>query len=176
MIGYGAKELAEAFRTVRKNTIQIAKDIPEPQYDFTAARDTRTVRQMLAHVAASDRWQSMFHEEKRTSFEGLDFPTLMRQAIDDERKPRSKAELIALLQESGDSLATWMETLSDDFLAERVTMPPGAQPSSKTRFEMLLGIKEHEMHHRAQLMLIERIIGIEPHLTRQMRERMAART
>jgi hypothetical protein len=29
------------------------------------------------------------------------------------------------------------------------------------------------MHHRGQLMLIERILGIVPHLTRQMQERMA---
>jgi hypothetical protein len=39
---------------------------------------------------------------------------------------------------------------------------------------MLLGTKEHEMHHRGQLMLIERTQGIVPHLTRQMQERMAA--
>ncbi len=43
----------------------------------------------------------------------------------------------------------------------------------KTRFEMLLGVKEHEMHHRAQLFLIERMIGIVPHLTRARQERMA---
>jgi hypothetical protein len=29
------------------------------------------------------------------------------------------------------------------------------------------------MHHRAQLMLIERQLGIVPHLTRQFQERMA---
>jgi uncharacterized damage-inducible protein DinB len=39
---------------------------------------------------------------------------------------------------------------------------------------MLLSTKEHEMHHRSQLMLIERMLGIVPHLTRQMQERMAA--
>jgi uncharacterized damage-inducible protein DinB len=38
---------------------------------------------------------------------------------------------------------------------------------------MLLGAKEHEMHHRAQLMLIERQLGIVPHLTRQRNERIA---
>jgi uncharacterized damage-inducible protein DinB len=52
---------------------------------------------------------------------------------------------------------------------------PGAQPAAKTRFEMLLGTKEHEMHHRGQLMLIQRMIGLVPHLTRVMQERMAAR-
>jgi uncharacterized damage-inducible protein DinB len=38
---------------------------------------------------------------------------------------------------------------------------------------MLLGPKEHEMHHRGQLMTIQRMIGLTPHLTRQMQERMA---
>jgi uncharacterized damage-inducible protein DinB len=47
---------------------------------------------------------------------------------------------------------------------------------SKTRFEMVLSAKEHEMHHRAQLMLVERMLGIVPHLTRAMQERMAAMT
>jgi uncharacterized damage-inducible protein DinB len=51
-------------------------------------------------------------------------------------------------------------------------MPPGATPASKTRFEMLLSVKEHEMHHRAQIMLIERMLGIVPHLTRDAQQRM----
>jgi uncharacterized damage-inducible protein DinB len=38
---------------------------------------------------------------------------------------------------------------------------------------MILSVKEHEMHHRGQLMLIERLIGIIPHLTREMQARMA---
>jgi uncharacterized damage-inducible protein DinB len=52
-------------------------------------------------------------------------------------------------------------------------MAPGMQPPAKSRFEMLLGAKEHEMHHRGQLMLMQRMIGLVPHLTRQMQERAA---
>jgi len=37
-----------------------------------------------------------------------------------------------------------------------------------------MSMKEHEMHHRAQLMTIQRMLGITPHLTRQMQERFAA--
>jgi uncharacterized damage-inducible protein DinB len=51
-------------------------------------------------------------------------------------------------------------------------MPPGSEPATKSRFEMLLSPKEHEMHHRGQLMLIQRMVGLVPHLTRQMQERM----
>ena len=54
-------------------------------------------------------------------------------------------------------------------------MPAPNNPPFKTRFEMLLGMKEHEMHHRAQLMVMERMLGVVPHLTRRMQEMMARR-
>jgi uncharacterized damage-inducible protein DinB len=38
---------------------------------------------------------------------------------------------------------------------------------------MLISVKEHEMHHRGQLMLVERMLGIVPHLTREMQARLA---
>jgi len=46
-------------------------------------------------------------------------------------------------------------------------MPQGSVPETKNRFELLVGVKEHEMHHRAQLMVIERLLGIVPHITRR---------
>ncbi len=66
-----------------------------------------------------------------------------------------------------------MEGAAEDFLAESVAMPEGATPPAKSRFEMILSVKEHEMHHRGQLMAAERLIGVVPHLTRAMNERMA---
>ncbi len=48
-----------------------------------------------------------------------------------------------------------------------------ANSGTKSRFEQLLGAKEHEMHHRGQLMLLEREFDIVPHLSRQAEERMA---
>ena len=53
-------------------------------------------------------------------------------------------------------------------------MPPGAGPEAKTRIEMLMSVKEHEMHHRSQLMLIQRLLGQVPPLTRQRQAQMAA--
>jgi uncharacterized damage-inducible protein DinB len=59
--------------------------------------------------------------------------------------------------------------LPETLLAEPVRQRGGA---SQSRFEMLLGTKEHEMHHRGQLMVMERLLGVVPHLTR---DRQAAR-
>jgi uncharacterized damage-inducible protein DinB len=90
------------------------------------------------------------------------------------KKPRSKDEILELLRGEGEKWAGWLQGISDGFLCEQVQMPEGANPMSKSRFEMILSVKEHEMHHRGQLMLIERVLGIVPHLTREMQARFAS--
>lgn len=172
---YGAKELAASFRTVRKNTITIAEEIAEQQYGFRAAPDTRTVAGTLVHIALSPRMQEQIHGvERRRSLEGFDFPAFMGKIKAEEQKPRNKAQIVAMLREDGERFAKWLDSLSDDILGETVKFPAGRTPPGKSRFEMILGVKEHEMHHRGQLMLVERIIGMVPHLTREMQARMAA--
>jgi len=171
MVPYGGKELAEAFRTVRKNTIQVAEDIPESSYGFVAAPEVRTVSRMLTHVAIATRIWEEIHKKRLTTLVGFDFFGIIDQFNAEEAKPRSKAEIVELLRTEGGQFAAWLETLTPEFLAETVTEPDGK--TEKTRFERLLGAKEHEMHHRGQLMLIERQLGIVPHLTRQFQEVVA---
>ena len=173
---YGGKELAESFRTVRKNTLAIAMDVPEDKYDFRPMPETRSVGELLAHIALAPTFQRKINaEERRTTLAGFDFPALMQRMIAEEKAPRTKAQVIELLTKDGDAWANWMEGLDESFLGESITMPPGGAPPSRTRFDMILSVKEHEMHHRGQLMLIERIVGVVPHLTREMQARTAAR-
>jgi uncharacterized damage-inducible protein DinB len=174
---YGAKELAESFRTVRKNTINIAQDLPEEKYGFRAAPNTRSVGELLAHISVAYNFQHQIHgQEKRSSLDGFNFPALMQRLVAEEKVQRSKEQVIEMLRDSGEKWAGWLDGLTDSFLAERVQMPAGMTPSSRSRFEMILSVKEHEMHHRGQLMLIERMVGIVPHLTREMQARMTAAT
>jgi uncharacterized damage-inducible protein DinB len=133
------------------------------------------VGQLLVHIALGTRFQQQIHQaEKRTALEGFGFPAFMQKMGVEEQQPRTKAQIIELLTREGEAWASYVEGLSDEFLAEEVSMMPGTQPAKKTRFEMLLSPKEHEMHHRGQLMLIQRMLGLTPHLTRQMQQRMAA--
>jgi uncharacterized damage-inducible protein DinB len=173
MTYYGGKELAAAFRTVRKNTIRIAEDTPENKYDFTAAPDTRSVRRMLVHIALSPGLQHHIHSNKINDLKAVNFPELIQKMIGEEAKPRDKAQIIALLRSEGEKFASFLESVSESFLSEQVMMRPGADPAAKSRFEMLLSPKEHEMHHRGQLMAFERMIGVVPHLTRDFQARMA---
>lgn len=172
MTYYGSKELALAFRTVRQNTIQIAEDIPEDKYGFQPAPGTRTVAQILAHIAMIPRFSRQLGE--RNSLEGFDFMKYRAEAEAEEKKPRAKAEVIRWLRETGEDFAKWLEGMPEESLKHVYTFPAGAEPPSRTRFDLLLSVKEHEMHHRAQLMLVQRMLGITPHLTRRNQERMAA--
>jgi uncharacterized damage-inducible protein DinB len=173
MTYYGAKELAASFRTVRKNTIIIAEEIGEEHYGFHPAPGTRTVAETLVHIAIVPRLTHQIHGiDHLSDMNKFDFLTFFGGLIMVEKEPHTKARVVALLKEEGDRFAGWLDGLSEDFLGERVTLPNGM--GEKSRFEAILGVKEHEMHHRGQLMLVERILGQTPHLTRDMEARIAA--
>lgn len=168
---YSAKQLADSMRIVRKNTIAIAEDIPETQYDYRPTPDSRSVRETLLHTASMMLFDFHVHEEqRRTSMEGFDFRGFFAELPTNEKRPLSKDEILTLLKDDGEQWSAWVEGLPETRLAEIVTRG-GAGPGGKTRFEMLIGTKEHEMHHRAQLMVIERLLGVVPHLTRNRQRR-----
>ena len=174
MQAYHASDLARSFRTVRKNTIQIAEEIPADQYGFRPAEGVRSVAETLAHLAVSTRFPHRFHSGRPTSVEFADFSAAMQRQLKEEGELTAKEQIVAALRHDGEEFASWLETLSDDALAEHIHFPAGMEPPSKSRFEMLLASKEHEMHHRGQLMVVERMLGIVPHLTRDMQARLAA--
>ncbi len=175
MTYYGAKELARSFRTVRNNTIKIAEEIPEEKYGFRPAEGSRSVAETLAHIAVMSRVPEQIHViEHRSSLVGFDFFGLMGKLQAEVKVPRTKAQILELLHAEGEKYAKVLEGASEAFLAEQVEYPEGMEPRVKSRFEMLIAPKEHEMHHRGQLMVIERMLGITPHLTRSMEERIAS--
>jgi uncharacterized damage-inducible protein DinB len=163
---YDGKDFARQFRVVRNNTLQIAQDIPESNYGFVPAPGCRAVGALLTHIAVAPRmWYEVHGKQRVKTLVGFDFVRLGSEVQAEEVKSRTKAEI-------RDKFAGWLETLTPEFLAEMIPVADGS--GTKSRFEQLLGAKEHEMHHRGQLMLIERNLGIVPHLTRQAEERMAA--
>jgi uncharacterized damage-inducible protein DinB len=165
--------MARSFRTVRANTIQIAEEIPEDKYGFRPAEGTRTVAETLAHVAAATAWPLDFHGARHTSVNFDMFMAGMQKALAAAAALTTKTQILDALRTGGEAFAKFLDEFPEEALGERVYYPAGMQPPDKSRFEMLLSAKEHEMHHRAQLMTIERLLGITPHLTRHMQERMA---
>jgi uncharacterized damage-inducible protein DinB len=176
MTYYGASDLARSFRVVRKNTLALAEDIPEDQYDFRPTPECRSVREILAHIAVSSQRSHRGHAvQKIATFVGIDWPTYIRERQEQEQQlaGSSKAQLIEFLLTDGEAWGAYLDTVPEAELAVLIPFSPPAEPPVKSRFEMLLSAKEHEMHHRGQLMVFERLLGLVPHLTRQRQARMA---
>lgn len=160
---YGPRQLADSMRAVRRNTILIAGDIPEPEFGFRATPATRSVAETLVHIAWLASFDRLLHEELHLdSLEGVDFPALLQRSEIEEKRSRSKPEILELLRTEGERWVSWVEQLPEPVLAERVGLPGGG---SVSRFEMLMGTKEHELQHRAQLTVMERMLGVVPRFT-----------
>ncbi|HEX7486519.1 MAG TPA: DinB family protein [Vicinamibacterales bacterium] len=176
MTYYGASELARSFRTVRKNTLIIAEEIPEEKYDFRPTPESRSVREILAHIAVSSQGNYRGHAVRKiTTFIGIDYPTMVKERLEQEKQlsMAPKAQLIDLLRTDGENWGRYLDTVPEEELAVIIPFSEPAVPRTKSRFEMLLSAKEHEMHHRAQLMVYQRLLGLVPHLTRERQARAA---
>ena len=172
---YGGKQLADSFRGVRANTITIAEEIPEDQYGFRPVPGVKSVAEQLAHIAVATGWQIEVHTAEVGHIDFAMFGASLARGAAEEQALASKSAIVAALKERGEQFASFLEGLGEAQLEQKVTFPPPVQPSEKTRFEMLLSAKEHEMHHRAQLMVYERMLGIVPHLTRRRAANVADR-
>src|ERR1039457_4103977 len=176
MHGHTAKDLGRAVCTARPHTIQIAEDIPAEKYGLRPAEGARSVAETLAHIAVIPEMQRRIHSDRMTDLTVEFFQTNMPLLMAEAAQLTTKFDIVKALHNEGEEFATFLEHLPDEALAEEVHLPPHVQRNVKTRFEMLLSVKEHEMHHRAQLMVVERMLGLVPHLTRQMQERIAQTT
>ena len=91
---YGPKELSNSMRTVRKNTILIAEDIPEKEYGYRPTPESRSVAETLIHIASLPHFDRFAHEEEHlSSLEGFDFEALIKRSESERsvRAPRQKS-------------------------------------------------------------------------------------
>ena len=175
MTYYGATELARSFRTVRRNTILTAEDIPADKYGYRPTPESRSVAEILSHIVLTSQGSYDMHVvEKIKTFIGVDFVARMKERAERERQLTAKADILAALRSNGEAWGTFLDSVTEDYLSFVVTFPEPLEPRTKSRFELILSVKEHVMHHRAQLMVIQRLLGLVPHLTRERQARMGA--
>ena len=125
---YGVRQLIDSMRAVRANTILMAGDIPESKYDYRATPVSRSIAETLVHIAWLGTADRVLHEEEHlATLEGFDFPTLLRKSEAEEKRRRSKTEILELLRAEGERHSRWVEQLPESFLS-------GARPAAGRRF------------------------------------------
>jgi uncharacterized damage-inducible protein DinB len=157
------EEFLSQWHDAREGLIKEVERIPEDKLDFRAAAETRSALELLYHVVESERM--LIDEICR---DDTDLRRLFTRPPDTEvRVVAQKDAIVALLRSS---LAASHEKVRR-FGAEKIEqLMTGLDGKQITKAAMLQFTLAHEMYHRGQLTVYQRLLGIEPALTEQFRQ------
>ncbi|MGH9768576.1 MAG: DinB family protein [Blastocatellia bacterium] len=156
------EEFLSQWRDAREGLIKEAERIPEDKLDFRATAETRNALELLYHVIESERM--LVGEICR---DDSDLRRLLTRSPDTEvRVVTTKDAIIALLRSSLASSSEKITRFGAEKLDQPITRFDGQQVSKMAMLQFTLA---HEMYHRGQLTVYQRLLGIEPALTEQFR-------
>ena len=158
--------LIEGWKEVRAGLIEEASQIPDDQFSFRVTTDTRSVAELLQHVVESQKL--LIGESCRPD------TNLMRQSFANHIKEYAP-EVGAIADKNGllELLRSSMETseacirAGGEKLKDSMRRFDGKELS---KLDFLSFAVAHEMYHRGQLTVYERLLSIEPALTRRFKK------
>ena len=164
-----AETIIALWKEARGGLIEEVEKIPEDQFSFRATPDTRSVAEVLQHIISAQKM--LVGESCRSD------ANLMRQSFADHIKEygagvnevTDKNGLIELLRTSMDEAAQCINSYGDKL--DETMMGMTGKPITKSAF--LIFAFSHEMYHRGQLTVFERLLSIEPAMTERFRRMMA---
>jgi uncharacterized damage-inducible protein DinB len=159
--------LVESWSEVRTGLIKEASQIPEEKFSFRATPETRSVVELLQHIVEVQKL--LIGESCR------DDTNLMRQSFADHIKEYAsdvagvtdKNGLLELLRSSMEPAEATIRGWGDG-LRQDMRHFTGKEMS---KLHVLNGAIAHEMYHRGQLTVYERLLGVEPALTQYFNKR-----
>jgi uncharacterized damage-inducible protein DinB len=161
--------LIETWREVRAGLIKEASQVPENQFSYRPAPESRTVAEILQHIVEAQKM--IVGETSRPD------PNLMRQSFADHIKEYAP-EVGAISDKNGllellrSSMETSEATLRSSYVDLNYTMRRFDQ-KEVSKLEFLNSAIAHEMYHRGQLTVYERLLGVEPALTQHFKKLFA---
>ncbi len=160
------QNIVESWREVRAGLIDEANQIPADQFSFQPAPDSRSVRQLLQHLVESQKFLVGEACRPDTNLMRQSFAENIKQYAPGVRDIEDKDDLLDLLRTSMDEAAEKLTAAADEL---RNTMKRfDGKEMPKLGF-MSFAIA-HEMYHRGQLTVYERLLKIEPALTTRFRK------
>ena len=160
------ENVIESWREVRNGLIDEANQIPVEKFSFQPAPDTRSVKQLLQHLIESQKFLVGEACRPDTNLMRGSFAENVKAYAPNVRDVDEKEPLLNLLRTSMDEAAAQLLEARDE-LKNTMKRFDGKE-LNKTAF-MSFAIA-HEMYHRGQLTVYERLLDIEPVLTQRFRK------
>ena len=156
--------LIQSWSEVRAGLIKEAAQISDDKFSFRATPDTRSVAEILQHIIEAQKL--LVGESCRPD------TNLMRQSFADHIKEYAP-EVAAVTDKNGliELLRASMETAEATIRGCGDGLQQTMQRFDRkevSKFDFLNFAVAHEMYHRGQLTVYERLLGVEPALTQQL--------
>jgi len=160
------ESIIESWKEVRNGLIDEANQIPADKFSFQPATDTRSVRQLLQHLVESQKFLVGEACRPDTNLMRGSFADNLKLYAPGVRDVDDKDALLNLLRESMDESASKLIAAGDEL--KNMMKRFDGKEMSKLGF-MSFAIA-HEMYHRGQITVYERLLGIQPALTTRFRK------
>jgi uncharacterized damage-inducible protein DinB len=160
------EKLIESWTEVRNGLIDEANQIPADQFGFQPAPDTRSVRQLLHHLVESQKFLVGEACRPDTNLMRNSFAENIKQYAPGVRDVNDKDALLNLMRTTMDEAADHLRNHAGEL--ENTMKRFDGKEMGKMAF-MSFAIA-HEMYHRGQLTVYERLLNIEPALTTRFRK------
>jgi uncharacterized damage-inducible protein DinB len=164
------EQVVDQWQDVRNGLIKEVELIPAEQMSFKPASESRSVIELLQHIVESQRVLAGEMCRDNTNFQ-RGFPAMMAEFAGGVKDATTKDALIELLRSSMEETKKNVLGFGDTGFEKMMTRFDGKQC---TKLTMLNFTVSHEMYHRGQLTVYERLLGIEPALTQFFRKMMSA--
>ena len=160
------EETLMAWEYVRQGTIEEVRNIPAGKFDFRPAPEARSVRELIRHILEGSMLMVGELPRPDTNLRRMPFPKLIKKYGAAAYRANTKQELIALLRSQ----------LKDGMRRFRATGDLGMwqymeqfDGSNASKFQWFHHAMTEEMYHRGQIVTYQRLMGIEPALTKKIR-------
>lgn len=160
------EEALEAWSYVRSGVIDEVENIPADRLDFRPEDETRSVRELVRHIAASGLMMSGELTRPDGDFTRQAFPDFIREYASHVDEHETRGELVELLRTSHDEGARKIREAGELHMLQHIRRFDGEEG---TRLAWMHHGISHEMYHRGQLTVYARLLGRVPALTRRIR-------
>lgn len=161
------EEALEAWEDARLGVIEEAENFPVGLFDFRPAPESRSVAGLLRHIMEVSLMMVGELCREDTDFRRLPWPELLELHAGRISGLERREELLGALR---DTLAEGMDRFREAGELHMLQLVERFDGLRGTRLAWLHHGIAQEMYHRGQLALYARLAGLEPALTRRIRE------
>jgi len=165
-------EISDSWKEVRNGLIKEVESIPADQFGFRAAEGSRSVLEILQHIVQSERVLTSEICSADTNLGRPPLELIAEHASHVQDADTAEAILELLRGSLGESMQLVRE-YGDERLEQ---MMPGFDGRLLAKRVMLNFVVGHEMYHRGQVTVYQRLLGVEPALTKFIKQAVATRT